>query len=656
MSRMQTGTQATVPRAPARGRARLPASGPLAGALLSVVWSVMWSVVWAVAATAAAAAATVEAVPLQVLAPATQASTTTREFVNVLGRTRPGMRVTVAGEPVPVYATGVFVRDRVPLVPGLNRIRVEAVDPGATAPGAGGSAPEPPRSHAEIVLEVQRLPPPEPPPPLARDRIDLDPASIQPREVLRVAPGEPFEVGLMATPGLRVQARLPGGEWQLLAEDPSRPGRYAAALHLAEGPDTEPGPVQLRLLAAPTLELQGPRERIVDTPGAVGRWSASSWHLASVGAEGADLVHGLHAVRLAGPNLAELAPATLLRLTGQRGEHYRVQLAPDTHAWVRAASVERRAQPATRLPYATFTSARVAGGPAGDVVSLAFPAPLPYAVRSLTTPEGRSVLEVDLYGTHLATTWITHLASARLVREITLEQPADGRVRLRIVPHAPRLWGWRAEQDAAGLRITLRAPPAVDPAAASPLAGLVVALEAGHGGPTNVGAVGATGTPEKDINRWTTDALAAELERAGARVLQVREGDEDLTLRERARRVTASQAALFVSVHANAADTTLGYLRAAGTSTYYKHAGSRDLAASVQQRLLADTGLPDFGLIGAFNYAPIRLVTSMPAVLVEQAFVSNPAEEALLLDPGFRARLARAVRLGIEDFLRAAAR
>ena len=58
-------------------------------------------------------------------------------------------------------------------------------------------------------------------------RIDLDPASIQPREVLRVAPGEPFEVGLTATPGLRVQARRPGGVWQLRAVDPSRPGRYA---------------------------------------------------------------------------------------------------------------------------------------------------------------------------------------------------------------------------------------------------------------------------------------------------------------------------------------------------------------------------------------------------------------------------------------------
>ena len=42
----------------------------------------------------------------------------------------------------------------------------------------------------------------------------------------------------------------------------------------------------------------------------------------------------------------------------------------------------------------------------------------------------------------------------------------------------------------------------------------------------------------------------------------------------------------------------------------------------------------------------------MPAVLVEQAFMSRPGEEALLLDAAFRARLAIAVRLGLEDYLR----
>jgi N-acetylmuramoyl-L-alanine amidase len=108
--------------------------------------------------------------------------------------------------------------------------------------------------------------------------------------------------------------------------------------------------------------------------------------------------------------------------------------------------------------------------------------------------------------------------------------------------------------------------------ASRPLAGLRVALEPGHGGPTNLGAVGATGVPEKDINRWTADALQAELQAAGAQVVMVREGDDNPSPRERARRVLDSDAQLFVSVHANATDTSGGFLRVAGTSTFYKHA------------------------------------------------------------------------------------
>jgi N-acetylmuramoyl-L-alanine amidase len=68
--------------------------------------------------------------------------------------------------------------------------------------------------------------------------------------------------------------------------------------------------------------------------------------------------------------------------------------------------------------------------------------------------------------------------------------------------------------------------------------------------------------------------------------------------------------------------------------------------------MLAMTGLDDFGLVGNFNYTPLRLVTAMPAILVEQAFLSHPGDEAKLLDPAFRAVMARAVRQGIEDFLR----
>ena len=118
-------------------------------------------------------------------------------------------------------------------------------------------------------------------------------------------------------------------------------------------------------------------------------------------------------------------------------------------------------------------------------------------------------------------------------------------------------------------------------------------------------------------------------------------------------RDSASGAQLFVSVHANATDTAGGFLRVAGTSTFYKHATGRDAAAAVQRRMLEHTGLDDFGLVGNFNYTPIRLATNVPAILVEQAFVSHPGDEARLLDPAFRATTARAVRAGLEDFLRA---
>ena len=133
----------------------------------------------------------------------------------------------------------------------------------------------------------------------------------------------------------------------------------------------------------------------------------------------------------------------------------------------------------------------------------------------------------------------------------------------------------------------------------------------------------------------------------------VREHDDNPPLRERARRVMDSGAQVFLSVHANASDSSRGYLRTSGTSTYYKHAPGRDLAAAIQRQTLLDSGLADFGLVGNFNYTPLRLVTTMPAALVELAFVSHPGDEAKLLDADFRSLMARAIRQGLDNFLQA---
>lgn len=572
--------------------------------------------------------------PLTLLAPNTQS--TERDYVNVLARTSPGTTAQVQGVAAPVYSTGVFVRDRVPLQMGHNLLRVEV-----KAPDGQLTARE---------FAVERVAPPTPPPP-PTEALYIEAKSIQPAIPLRLAEGEAVDVSFSGAPGRVAEARLPGQAWLPLTEGSS--GRYAGRLVLRGNADIAAAPVQLRLSLPKNVKpaRRAPRSIEARSAGDVGLWHSELPRLVQVGPDGSNLTWGLHEVRLGGPNLAELPRGTLLRVTGQRGDRLRVALAPDVEAWVAAGEVE--ALPAgSSLPRPVFTSLSVAGSDAGDVVTIPWPATLPVAARATIGANGLPALELDLFGTHHASTWITHRDSRRVVREVSIEQPARDRVRVRVELAGPQLWGWRIERDANQLRLWVRSPPRIDSTAASPLAGLLVAVEAGHGGPANLGAVGATGTPEKDINRWTADALQAELEAAGARVVVVREGDQNPNLRERANKVTDSGAQLFVSVHANAADTSGGYLRSRGTGMFYKHPHSRDLAATIQRRLLDDTALPDLGLIGNFNYAPIRLVTWMPAVLVEQAYVSNPEEEALLLDPAFRARLAKAVRSGLEQHLR----
>lgn len=577
-------------------------------------------------------------------------ATTVRDHVHVLGRTTPGATVRVGGEPVTVFATGVFARDRVPLQPGANTILIEA----RLADG----------QTLQLPLQVERTPPPAPPP-LPRDPLWLDAASLRPAEAVMLAPGEAVEVAVRATPGQRVEARLPGQKaWQALDERGGS-GRYRALLSFAGSDEVAGAPVQLRVSAAVAAtprargKAAGLKPITAQTAGSVGQWRADPERLYTVGPEGAELLHGLHEVRLGGPYLAELPAGPLLAATGRRGDFLRVQLSPDTTAWV-AEKQLLPAAPGTAAPQAVFTSVSVSGDvngtEGGDVLNLPLAARVPYAVQAFVTPEGRQGLDIDVYSAQLATTWVSHRATSTLVRQLTVEQAGPGRVRLRVLPHlqnpAATLWGWRVERTPTALRVFLRAAPRLNAQAASPLAGLRVAVEAGHGSSANLGAVGATGVPEKDINRWTAEALQAELQAAGAEVVVVREGDENPNLRERARRVAESQAHLFVSVHANSTDTGAGFLRVSGTAMFYKHPTHHALAAAVQKRVLAETGLDDFGVVGNFNYTPVRLSTWQPSLLVEQAFVSHPGDEARLLDPAFRARLAKAVRAGLEDFLR----
>ena len=188
----------------------------------------------------------------------------------------------------------------------------------------------------------------------------------------------------------------------------------------------------------------------------------------------------------------------------------------------------------------------------------------------------------------------------------------------------------------------------------------MVALDAGHGG-SDVGAIGPAGTYEKNVTLAITNQVKLLLEQAGARVVMVRQGDRDVygpgasDVQELQARVTAANsrnADVFLSIHANAfSDGSVG-----GVSTYYCQKSPYDglLAQQIQNNVVNAAQLQD-RRAGVAGFYVIKN-TYMPAVLLETAFISNPAEERLLNSLDFQRRLARGIVQGLDDFFARAAK
>ena len=576
---------------------------------------------------------------LEMLQPDETSSTVTSSAVNLLGETDKDASITVNGEAAKVFSSGIFVMDQVPLQQGANSLDVVEIKSGAAA--------------STVTLTVNRVQPTPAQETTASKKLLFVKGSLEPAGDVILQPGEVLPLAIRATSGHTAIAQVAGQRVALEEQrDPATQqltGEYRANFVVPEVTlDIEPAPVQFSLRAAGVVE--GPSELQEVSSGKVGFWSTNQVRLMRVTSDWASVAYGIHEVRLGGPYMGELSSGTLVRITGKKGSSLRVRLADTLDGWISESDL-KPAPVGTAIPYLTFTSVSVGDGADGDVVSIPYGSPVPFIVSSDQTTSAPPIITVEFFGGHHAGTWLSHSATASLVREVRVEQKLRDRVCVKIELAQGRLWGYKVDVTPGAVRIRVRKAPVISNGA-SPLSGLLIALEPGHGGPRNLGAVGATRVPEKEINRMTVEALKAELEAAGARTVVVREGDDDPDLGDRTRRALESNADIFISVHANSAGTSRGYLRVSGTSTYYKHSASLDLSAAIHRHLLQETGLGDFGNVGSFNYTPIRANTWMPSMLVEQAFMSNPEDEAKMLDPEFRKKTARGVRLGIEEFLR----
>jgi N-acetylmuramoyl-L-alanine amidase len=213
-----------------------------------------------------------------------------------------------------------------------------------------------------------------------------------------------------------------------------------------------------------------------------------------------------------------------------------------------------------------------------------------------------------------------------------------------------------------------------------------VVIDPGHGG-DDIGAQSPTGVMEKEVTLAVARRLARILENRGRAVRLTRDGDQGRALTDRTALANRLDSTVFISLHANASTVA----SVAGAETYYmsldgasdeaaaatadleNRAGassddrspldlilwdlaqaevlneSSRLALAVQGRLNARLGLRDRGV----KQAPFVVLTgaTMPAILVEVGFLSNPSEADRLTQPDSQQQIAEALASGIEDFL-----
>jgi N-acetylmuramoyl-L-alanine amidase len=352
---------------------------------------------------------------------------------------------------------------------------------------------------------------------------------------------------------------------------------------------------------------------------------------------------GLGTDRLGGAKLGYVEPGGRVSITGKVGRQYRIRLSEQLTAWIPAEYV--RVLPADTPPPTSLTgSISVTGTDTEDVVSIGLSQRLPYRIDQVSDP---TAVLLDVYGATSNTNWITHNLSAKGIKSVSWDQVASDQYRLVIELNHEQHWGTSVSYSGTGISVRLRRPPLINPD--QPLEGLMIALDAGHGGDAR-GALGATGAEEKNMTMLIVQQLDSVIQARGGATVLTRNGDDGPGMTDRAEKVVRSGAHILVSVHCNSTGLTADPVTVSGTAMFYRYLGFKPLADRVFAEMMK-TGLKEFGVVGSFNFS-LNGPTELPNILVETAFMSNPDDEMFLLTPQKRTEVAVRVADGVENFIR----
>ncbi|MFC3768345.1 N-acetylmuramoyl-L-alanine amidase [Paenibacillus sp. GCM10012303] len=172
-----------------------------------------------------------------------------------------------------------------------------------------------------------------------------------------------------------------------------------------------------------------------------------------------------------------------------------------------------------------------------------------------------------------------------------------------------------------------------------------IVIDAGHGG-KDPGAIG-NGLREKDIVLTLGLRIGQLLAARGVKVIYTRQTDEYLELVERPEVAAREGADYFLSLHVNAGGGT-GFETFVQTGATVAAVAYQNVIHQRIALLYKQEGFPDRGTKQA-NLAVLRGSerAGIPAILAEYGFIDHPKEAAMLTDPAWLERLARATAAGV---------
>ncbi len=366
-----------------------------------------------------------------------------------------------------------------------------------------------------------------------------------------------------------------------------------------------------------------------------------------------------------GPGLARTTPlveGVKLLIDGWSGEYMRCFYSPNLHVWIkkqdliveakkdlpRTISGMKKTYSDGVLPQAVAQTINIIEDSYGEKICLPLNERLPYQVEQKLNP---NCIIMRVYGVSADTDWVTNEPKSTnkessMIDHISWRQVEDGVYEITVYLNTKRQWGYQVTYAGTTLCLKLKGLPKLT--GDGSLRGLKICIDPGHGG-TEQGSIGCSGVPESQLNYEISEKVKSCLESNGANVIMTRPTAGDgPSLEDRVKIATDNEVDFLVSIHNNALPDGRDPWKEHGTSCYWYHPQSIELAGTLKKAVKQASGFLDLGT--RYQNLALARTTAMPAVLLEVGFMINPDEFSNLINPKFQQKIAQSIADGIKEY------